>query len=520
LVQSVAGKTGVVTLTKEDVGLGNVDNTSDANKPVSTATQSALDAKANASHTHDDRYYTESEVDTFLAGKQASGSYATLTDGKIPSSQLPSYVDDVLEYANLASFPVTGETGKIYITLDSNKVYRWSGSTYVEISASPGSTDSVPEGSINKYYTDARASAAAPVQSVAGKTGTVTLAKLDVGLGNVDNTSDANKPVSTATQTALDAIPSKLGSGPGSVIGGGVSNTASGIYGTVSGGVSNTASGSSTVGGGSNNTASGTYGTVGGGINNTASGVLGTVGGGQNNTASGNRSTVGGGSNNTASGKYGTVGGGTNNTVSGGYGTVSGGYNNAASVSYGTVGGGYNNAASGGYSTVSGGGNNTASGVNSTIIGGYRAVANSVGMAAYAAGRFAADGDAQRVDYILRIITIDATPTTLMLDGNASRLLIPNGKALFATITIAGIINGGSKAVHYCRKVAIKNVSNTTSLIGTVSVAGTDVENDAAYDVAITADNTNKALQINVTGKASETIRWVAHVAGVEIGHG
>jgi hypothetical protein len=141
-------------------------------------------------------------------------------------------------------------------------------------------------------------------------------------------------------------------------------------------------------------------------------------------------------------------------------------------------------------------------------------------MEAYAAGRFAADGDAQRVDYILRIITTNATPTPLMLDGNTTRLLITSGKALFATITIAGIINGGSKAVHYCRKVAIKNVSNTTSLIGTVSVVGTDVEDDAAYDVAITADNTNKALQINVTGKASETIRWVAHVEGVEIGHG
>ena len=46
--------------------------------------------------------------------------------------------------------------------------------------------------------------AGAPVQSVAGKTGTVTLVKGDVGLGNVDNTSDANKPVSTAQQTALN----------------------------------------------------------------------------------------------------------------------------------------------------------------------------------------------------------------------------------------------------------------------------------------------------------------------------
>jgi len=51
-VQSVAGRTGNVTLAKADVGLGNVDNTSDANKPVSTATQTALNGKANTAHTH------------------------------------------------------------------------------------------------------------------------------------------------------------------------------------------------------------------------------------------------------------------------------------------------------------------------------------------------------------------------------------------------------------------------------------------------------------------------------------
>lgn len=57
-------------------------------------------------------------------------------NGKIISSQLPSYVDDVIEAANLAGFPATGETGKIYIAQDSNKTYRWSGTAYVEISAS------------------------------------------------------------------------------------------------------------------------------------------------------------------------------------------------------------------------------------------------------------------------------------------------------------------------------------------------------------------------------------------------
>ena len=125
---------------------------------------------------------------------------STLLDGNgiVLSSKLPSYVDDVIEVTSQAQLPVTGEISKIYITTDNNKTYRWSGSTYAEITASPGSTDAVTEGSTNLYFTTARASAAAPVQSVAGKTGDVTLAKADVGLSNVDNTADVDKVVASA----------------------------------------------------------------------------------------------------------------------------------------------------------------------------------------------------------------------------------------------------------------------------------------------------------------------------------
>ena len=69
--------------------------------------------------------------------KGAANGVAELgADGRVPTTQLPSYVDDVLEYANFAAFPATGETGKIYINLDQNKTWRWSGSGYTEISAS------------------------------------------------------------------------------------------------------------------------------------------------------------------------------------------------------------------------------------------------------------------------------------------------------------------------------------------------------------------------------------------------
>lgn len=98
------------------------------------------------------------------SNKGVAGGYASLDGaGKVPAIQLPSYVDDVLEYVDLAAFPVTGESAKIYIAIDTNKTYRWTGTLYVEISASPGSTDSVTEGSTNLYFTNTRARAAISV---------------------------------------------------------------------------------------------------------------------------------------------------------------------------------------------------------------------------------------------------------------------------------------------------------------------------------------------------------------------
>lgn len=80
-----------------------------------------------------------SKASDFIATSQkgaASGVAELDANGKVPTAQLPSYVDDVVEYASQSSFPATGETGKIYVALDTNKTYRWSGSEYVEISPS------------------------------------------------------------------------------------------------------------------------------------------------------------------------------------------------------------------------------------------------------------------------------------------------------------------------------------------------------------------------------------------------
>ena len=218
------------SVTKAQVGLGNVDNTSDVNKPISSATQTALNGKqptgtystdihANITAlnavqgvNHGDQtditgnagtatklqtsrtingvafdgtqnititaVDATSRVASSLLG--AANGVATLdANGIILTTQLPSYIDDVLEYNNLAAFPGTGETGKIYVAKDTNKTYRWSGSVYVYITSGA-------------------------VDAVNGYTGVVSLSKSDIGLSNVDNTSDANKPVSTAMQSALN----------------------------------------------------------------------------------------------------------------------------------------------------------------------------------------------------------------------------------------------------------------------------------------------------------------------------
>ena len=198
-----------VVVTKGDVGLGNADNTSDADKPVSTAQQTALDAKISTSQ------------------KGVAGGVAELdANGKVPVSQIPGAVDEIIEgYLYNGSFyydvahtqVITPEAGKIYVDLTQNKTYRWSGSVYTEISASLalGETSSTAfYGDKGKTaYDHAMAKGAAfasglykiTTNSEGHVTAAVAANKADIGLGNVDNTSDADKPVSTAQQQAVNA---------------------------------------------------------------------------------------------------------------------------------------------------------------------------------------------------------------------------------------------------------------------------------------------------------------------------
>lgn len=150
-----------------------------------------------AAHNHDTRYYTETEMDAFLSDKLdtsekglANGVATLGADSKIPASQLPAIaIKDTFTVANQsAMLALTAQRGDMAIRTDS-------GQTFVLASDSPSTLGDWKE--LTTGYTS-------PVTSVAGRTGDITLTKTDVGLSNVNDTSDLGKPISTATQNALD----------------------------------------------------------------------------------------------------------------------------------------------------------------------------------------------------------------------------------------------------------------------------------------------------------------------------
>lgn len=181
-VTSVAGRVGEVVLTKGDVGLGNVDNTSDANKPVSTATQTALDGKAAASHGHAIADVTG--LQSALDGKESTIAAGTVTQYWRGDKTWSDFFTDV------RAATLTG----------------LSTATNAVITA----TDTVLSalGKLQKQVSDNLATLTSHTGNTSNPHG---VTKVQVGLGNVDNTSDVNKPISSATQTALSAKFDKTG---------------------------------------------------------------------------------------------------------------------------------------------------------------------------------------------------------------------------------------------------------------------------------------------------------------------
>ena len=223
-VQVVNGYTGSVNLTKTDLGLSDVSNTSDLNKPISIATQNALNLKANTTDVNASLNLKANVADmnSALASK---ANVAALTAALVPKANTTE-VDQALNLkldANKLGVPngtaSLNNLGKIptdqipAISFSSVKVLGSQADMLALSSAVVGSV--VIRTDVNKNYVLAASDPAVltnwielltpapPVQTVNGYTGTVSLSKSDLGLSSVDNTSDAAKPISTATQSAL-----------------------------------------------------------------------------------------------------------------------------------------------------------------------------------------------------------------------------------------------------------------------------------------------------------------------------
>jgi hypothetical protein len=203
--------TGIV---KGDVGLGSVDNTADTAKPVSTAQQTALDLKANlASPTFtgtvtvptpigDTTAATKLYVDT-TASTTASNASTALTNHEADTTNVHGIADTSILVTTTGTQTLTNKT----ITSPSGLVKGDVGLGNVDNTADTAK----PVSTAQQTALDLKANLASPtftgtvtIPTGASITAPTGLVKGDVGLGNVDNTSDANKPVSTAGQTALD----------------------------------------------------------------------------------------------------------------------------------------------------------------------------------------------------------------------------------------------------------------------------------------------------------------------------
>jgi hypothetical protein len=227
--------TGTVSgVTKSHVGLGNVDNTSDADKPVSTATQTALDAKASLAGA---TFTGNVEVD----GNLVVDGNLTVNGTEFIASATSITIEDNLLQLSHENPANTVDLGLVVAYNDGTNKHagiardvsddKWK--LFKGVSTEPTTTVAFGEGSLDALAVGAFEASSATIGDVSNTelqylngvtsaiqtqldakaptadptfTGTVSgVTKAHVGLGNVDNTSDANKPISTATQTALDA---------------------------------------------------------------------------------------------------------------------------------------------------------------------------------------------------------------------------------------------------------------------------------------------------------------------------
>lgn len=245
---------------------------------------------------------------------------------------------------------------------------------------------------------------------------------------------------------------------------------------------------------------------------------------GQASKASGAHSIAGGYFNN-ASAQY-SISLGHNGTSSASFSSVLGGSSGTASAQGSTVAGGFQGVAGGTYAFIGAGYGNSAGGSVSSAFG-YQASAPLFGQSANAGGMFAAAGDAQASRLVAhRASAADTTPVNLFLDGSSARITIPANTTWDFTINI--IARTPTATGTYARFVR-SGILHRGVAVGTTTIVtngGLSIDQGSASDlppsgwaVAVTADTTNGALDIQCTGSATSAARWVARIELTEVAY-
>lgn len=262
------------------------------------------------------------------------------------------------------------------------------------------------------------------------------------------------------------------------------SGSAANAYGVALGGISSTASGSYTaVIGGSGNSAGGQYGAVLGGINNSASGTGAVVVGGSANTAAGTSNAIIGATASTTTNQYAVVLGGSSHSAGNNYSVALGG-------TYGNT----------------------------------RNIIGEIAIPASANPIAAAQGVSQSAILILARETTDATTTTITSDtssaGTTNQVILATNSAYYFKGSVIANVTGAGNTKAWTFEGAIKRgaTAASTAIVGTVTTNVVAADAGAsAWTIALAADTTNGGLQVNVTGQAATTIRWVCQVNTTEV---
>jgi hypothetical protein len=560
-VQSVAGKTGSVTLAKADVGLGNVDNTSDTNKPISSATQSALDGKAATSHTHTASQVTDFNTAAAAAApvQSVNGNTGTVTVA-VPSASTATpqalgtaaagTSDDYSRADHIHAAPALNDLSNVSAATPSDNdvlVFDTATGTWVAeapagggIAGSTGSTDNAILRADGTGGSTAQDSALVITDYSASTQGNVAI---QANVAGFSVTGVASTSVFTAV--GHNFIANQMVCFTSLTGGSGVLTTRAYFVRDISGDTFKLAFQS---GGGALSISTDlTAGTIApsvavvieqqgfGGIlsaipdgtatngnfrgygaielcssrtaaTQVASGIFAAIVGGEGNTASNTRSSVCGGQTNVASGADAFCGGGRASTVS--------------SADAANIGGNQNTASAGGAITL-GGFQNQATATNALAYG-RQGRADRYAIAAHGNINFATPGDSQRFRAVLSKKTTTDAAVEMALDNGTTYLTIPSGKVIFCNIKVVGVKSDGSAVATYERQYAAKNVAGTSTeiyapvTIGTDNAAGTTL----AISVVDQAGAATDYISIQPTGIASETWRWVASVDAVEVAYG